>query len=40
MAVLDQMISLGTGVRYYAESIDNGPGGFSGRLVLTFLFPK
>lgn len=28
------------GVRYWAESQENGPEGFGARLVLTFLFPK
>jgi hypothetical protein len=33
-------LQLGAGVRYWAESQDNGPEGFGTRLVLTFLFPK
>jgi len=33
-------LQLGAGVRYWAESQDNGPEGFGARLVLTFLFPK
>ncbi len=36
----DQMISLGVGARYYAESSDGGPEGWGGRLVLTLLFPE
>ncbi len=35
-----QPISLGAGVRYWAESPDNGPDGWGARLVVTFLFPK
>ena len=35
----DQIISIGAGVRYWAESPDNGPEDWGGRLVLTFLFP-
>ncbi len=33
-------LSLGAGVRYWAESPDNGPEDWGGRMVLTFLFPK
>ncbi len=33
-------MQLTAGVRYWAESQDNGPEGFGARLVLTFLFPK
>jgi hypothetical protein len=36
----DQIISVGAGVRYWAESPANGPEGWGGRLVVTFLFPK
>jgi hypothetical protein len=35
-----QMISFGGGVRYWAESPDNGPEGWGARLVFTLLFPK
>ncbi|CAN7721575.1 transporter [Phyllobacterium sp. LjRoot231] len=35
-----QPIQLTAGVRYWAESPDNGPDGFGARLVITFLFPK
>ena len=35
-----QPISLTAGVRYWAESPDNGPDGFGARLAVTFLFPK
>ncbi|MGE0649028.1 MAG: transporter [Gammaproteobacteria bacterium] len=34
-----QRVSLGGGVRYWAESPDSGPEGFAARLVVTFLFP-
>ena len=34
-----QPISIGGGVRYWAESPDSGPEGFGARAVLTFLFP-
>ena len=36
----DQLISIGGGVRYWADGPDSGPHGFGVRLVLTFLFPK
>jgi hypothetical protein len=35
-----QPIQLGGGVRYWAESPDNGPEGWGFRFQLTFLFPK
>ena len=35
-----QLVSLGAGLKYYAESTDGGPEGLGGRLVATFLFPK
>jgi hypothetical protein len=35
-----QPISLTAGVRYWAESPDNGPDGFGFRTGITFLFPK
>ncbi|WP_157018876.1 transporter [Mesorhizobium xinjiangense] len=35
-----QPISLQAGVRYWAESPENGPDGFGARLGITFLFPK
>lgn len=35
----DQPISVGGGVRYWAESPDGGPEGIGARAVLTFLFP-
>lgn len=34
-----QPISLGGGVRYWAESPDSGPEGWGARAILTFLFP-
>ena len=36
----NQMISFGGGVRYWAESPDNSPEGWGGRLVFTLMFPK
>jgi hypothetical protein len=36
----DQLVSLGGGLRWWAEESDNGPEGLGLRLVLTFLFPK
>lgn len=35
-----QGVSVTGGVRYWAESPNNGPEGFGGRVSLTFLFPK
>lgn len=35
-----QIISVGAAVKYYAATVDNGPHGFGGHLVLTFLYPK
>jgi hypothetical protein len=35
-----QMVSLGAGARYWAESPDAGPEGFGARFVVTFLFPE
>ena len=35
-----QIIQVGGGVRYWAESPENGPEGWGVRLQLTFLFPK
>jgi hypothetical protein len=34
-----QPISIGGGVRYWADSPDGGPEGFGFRLVVTLLFP-
>ncbi len=33
-------VSLGAGVRYWAQSPANGPEGFGARLVITFVLPK
>jgi hypothetical protein len=35
-----QIFQVQAGVRYWAESPDNGPEGWGARMVLTFLFPK
>jgi hypothetical protein len=35
----NQPVSLGAGVRYYAQSPDGGPHGWGARAVVTFLFP-
>jgi hypothetical protein len=35
----DQPVSLGAGVRYWAEGPDSGPEGWGARATLTFLFP-
>ena len=35
-----QMLSFGGGVRYWAQSPDNGPEGWGARLVFTLMFPK
>lgn len=35
-----QMFSYGGGVRYWADSPDNGPEGWGVRLVFTLMFPK
>ena len=39
-SVGNQTISVAAGVRYYADSPENGPDGFGFRLVLTLLFPR
>lgn len=36
----DQRVSLGGGVRYWADGPDSGPHGWGFRLVVTLLFPK
>ena len=36
----DQLISYGGGVKYYADSPDNGPKGWGVRFVFTMMFPK
>ena len=33
-------VQVGGGIRYWADSPDNGPKGWGARLQLTFLFPK
>jgi hypothetical protein len=35
-----QLVSIGGGVRYWAESSDSGPEGWGARLVFTLLLPK
>ena len=35
-----QILQIGVGTRYWADSPDNGPGDWGARLQLTFLFPK
>jgi hypothetical protein len=35
-----QLVSVGGGVRYWADSPDNGPEGVGFRIVVTLLFPK
>jgi hypothetical protein len=35
-----QLLSVGGGVRYWADGPDSGPHGWGLRLVVTFLFPK
>ena len=36
----DQPIQIGAGVRYWAESPENGPDDWGFRLQVTFLFPR
>ena len=36
----NQMVSFTGGVRYWADSPDNGPEGWGGRLVMTLIFPR
>jgi len=40
VTVGNQPISLGAGVRYWAESAPGGPEGWGARVVVSFLFPK
>ena len=40
LKISGQPISIGAGVRYWAESPDAGPEDWGARLSLTFLFPK
>ena len=35
-----QLLSIGGGVRYWADGPDGGPHGWGLRLVVTLLFPK
>ena len=35
-----QLVSVGGGIRYWADSPDSGPEGFGYRLIVTLLFPK
>jgi hypothetical protein len=35
-----QIIQVGVGTRYWADSPDNGPEGWGARMTLTFLYPK
>ena len=35
-----QLVSVGVGVRYWADSPDSGPEGLGFRLFVTLLFPK
>ena len=35
-----QLVSVGAGLRYWAESPDSGPRGFGARMFLTLLFPR
>jgi hypothetical protein len=36
----NQIVSVGGGVRYWAESTDGGPEGLGARLLFTLLLPK
>lgn len=36
----DQLLQVGAGVRYWADSPDKGPSGWGVRFTLTFLFPR
>ncbi len=36
----DQLVSVGAGVRYWAEGPEQGPQGWAGRVVFTLLLPK
>ncbi len=40
LKVGSQLLQVGGGVRYWADSPDNGPDEWGARLQLTFLFPK
>lgn len=36
----DRPVSVGAGIRYWAEATDGGPEGLGARLAVTFLFPR
>lgn len=38
--IAGQPVSIGGGVRYWADSTTNGPDGWGARLSITFLYPK
>jgi len=40
MKLGNQLVSVGGGIRYWAESTDSGPEGLGVRLLFTLLFPK
>lgn len=40
MKIGERTISLGGGVRYWADAPENGPDGWAARAIVTFLFPK
>ena len=40
LRVGDQMLSVGGGVRYWADSPDGGPEGWGVRVIFTLLYPK
>ena len=40
VSVGNQRLSIGGGVRYWAESPEGGPEGWGARLLLTFLYPR
>jgi hypothetical protein len=40
MAIGNQRVGLGGGLRYYVDSPDSGPDGHAFRLFITLLFPK
>lgn len=40
LKIESQAVSIGAGLRYWAESPESGPEGFGGRFIVTFLFPE
>jgi len=40
VTISGQLVSLGAGLRYWADSPDSGPNGLGFRLIITLLFPK